>query len=100
MDERGGGAPSGAAGDEGAALGPLLTISQWAARGADGAGEDREQRGGRARHPEEKITSQIPARRLGKPEELGALVTFLASEQAAYITGQSIAIDGGWMRGF
>ena len=50
--------------------------------------------------PEEKITSQIPARRLGKPEELGALVTFLASEQAAYVTGQSIAIDGGWMRGF
>jgi 3-oxoacyl-[acyl-carrier protein] reductase len=50
--------------------------------------------------PEDKITSQIPARRLGKPEELGALVTFLASEQAAYITGQSIAIDGGWMRGF
>jgi 3-oxoacyl-[acyl-carrier protein] reductase len=50
--------------------------------------------------PEDKITSAIPARRLGKPEELGALVTFLASEQAAYVTGQSIAIDGGWMRGF
>jgi 3-oxoacyl-[acyl-carrier protein] reductase len=50
--------------------------------------------------PEDKITSQIPARRLGKPEELGALVTFLSSEQAAYVTGQSIAIDGGWMRGF
>jgi 3-oxoacyl-[acyl-carrier protein] reductase len=50
--------------------------------------------------PEDKITSAIPARRLGKPEELGALVTFLASEQAAYITGQSITIDGGWMRGF
>jgi 3-oxoacyl-[acyl-carrier protein] reductase len=40
------------------------------------------------------------ARRLAKPEELGALVTSLASEQAAYVTGQSIAIDGGWMRGF
>jgi 3-oxoacyl-[acyl-carrier protein] reductase len=49
---------------------------------------------------EDKIASQIPARRLGKPEELGALVAFLASEQAAYITGQSIAIDGGAMRGF
>lgn len=49
---------------------------------------------------EDKISAQIPARRLGKPEELGALVTFLASEQAAYITGQSIAIDGGAMRGF
>jgi 3-oxoacyl-[acyl-carrier protein] reductase len=50
--------------------------------------------------PEDRITSQIPARRLGRPEELGALVTFLASEQAAYITGQSIVADGGWMRGF
>jgi len=50
--------------------------------------------------PEDRITSQIPARRLGKPEELGALVTFLASEQAGYITGQSLVIDGGWMRGF
>ena len=49
---------------------------------------------------EDKISAQIPARRLGKPEELGALVAFLASEQAAYITGQSIAIDGGAMRGF
>jgi len=49
---------------------------------------------------EERITSQIPARRLGRPEELGALVAFLASEQAAYITGQSIAADGGWTRGF
>lgn len=50
--------------------------------------------------PEDTIASQIPARRLGKPEELGALVTFLASEQAGYITGQSVVIDGGWMRGF
>jgi 3-oxoacyl-[acyl-carrier protein] reductase len=50
--------------------------------------------------PEDRIASQIPARRLGRPEELGALVSFLASEQAAYITGQSIVADGGWMRGF
>lgn len=48
--------------------------------------------------PEEKITTQIPARRLGKPEELGALVAFLASVPAAYITGQAITIDGGWSR--
>ncbi|MFL5351499.1 SDR family oxidoreductase [Archangium sp.] len=50
--------------------------------------------------PEDKNTSAIPARRLGKPEELGALAAFLASEQAGYITGQSIVADGGWMRGF
>lgn len=50
--------------------------------------------------PEERITSQIPAKRLGRPEELGALVAFLASERAAYITGQSIVADGGVTRGF
>ena len=49
---------------------------------------------------DEKVAPQIPARRLGRPEEFAALVTFLASEQASYITGQSIACDGGWMRGF
>jgi 3-oxoacyl-[acyl-carrier protein] reductase len=49
---------------------------------------------------DEKVAPQIPARRLGRPEELAALVAFLASEQAAYITGQSIVCDGGWMRGF
>lgn len=52
--------------------------------------------------PREKIierwTSQIPAGRLGKPEELAALVAFLCSERAAYITGASIAVDGGWVR--
>ncbi|MEE9441089.1 MAG: SDR family oxidoreductase [candidate division Zixibacteria bacterium] len=37
----------------------------------------------------------VPVKRLGKPEELGALITFLASQQAAYITGTAIAADGG-----
>lgn len=37
----------------------------------------------------------IPAGRLGQPEEAGALVAFLASRQAAYITGELIAVDGG-----
>jgi len=41
---------------------------------------------------------QIPAGRLGEPNELAALTAFLASERAAYITGQSIAVDGGWIR--
>jgi 3-oxoacyl-[acyl-carrier protein] reductase len=40
-----------------------------------------------------------PARRLGEPRELAALVAFLVSERAAYITGQSIAVDGGFIRG-
>jgi len=37
----------------------------------------------------------IPAARYGEPAELGALVAFLASERASYITGQLIAVDGG-----
>lgn len=44
-------------------------------------------------------TSEIPAGRLGEPRELAALVAFLASEPASYVTGQSIAADGGWIRG-
>ena len=39
--------------------------------------------------------AQIPAGRFGKPEEVAKLVAFLASDDAAYITGQTICIDGG-----
>jgi len=42
--------------------------------------------------------STIPARRLGKPEELAALIAFLASERAAYITGTTIQVDGGFVQ--
>nr|BDT31351.1 SDR family oxidoreductase [Myxococcus sp. MH1] len=49
---------------------------------------------------DEKVAPQIPARRLGRPEELASLVAFLSSEQSSYITGQSIAVDGGAARGF
>lgn len=42
---------------------------------------------------------EVPLGRLADPAELGALAAFLASEQAAYITGQSIAVDGGWIKG-
>jgi 3-oxoacyl-[acyl-carrier protein] reductase len=37
----------------------------------------------------------IPARRLGKPEDIAKLAVFLASEEASYITGQVIVVDGG-----
>ncbi len=45
-----------------------------------------------------EIKSAIPLRRYGKPEEVAALVAFLASEQASYINGQQILIDGGLIR--
>jgi 3-oxoacyl-[acyl-carrier protein] reductase len=40
----------------------------------------------------------IPMKRLGTPQEFGALAAFLVSERASYITGSSIAVDGGWIR--
>jgi 3-oxoacyl-[acyl-carrier protein] reductase len=43
--------------------------------------------------------AEIPMQRQGEPRELADLAAFLASERAAYITGQSIAVDGGWIRG-
>lgn len=44
-------------------------------------------------------TRQIAMGRLGQPEELAALIVFLMSERAGYITGQGIVSDGGWVKG-
>jgi 3-oxoacyl-[acyl-carrier protein] reductase len=43
-------------------------------------------------------TAEIPMKRLGEPSEFAALAAFLVSERASYITGSSIAVDGGWIR--
>jgi 3-oxoacyl-[acyl-carrier protein] reductase len=42
--------------------------------------------------------AQIPMKRLCRPEEFAALAAFLVSERASYITGSSVAADGGWIR--
>jgi len=45
------------------------------------------------------LVGQIPAGRMGSPEEFGALIAFLASQQASYINGETVLIDGGMYRG-
>jgi 3-oxoacyl-[acyl-carrier protein] reductase len=52
--------------------------------------------------PEEivrEFSAEIPMQRFGKPEEIAAMVVFLASHKASYVTGQSILVDGGIARG-
>lgn len=46
-----------------------------------------------------QIVKEIPAGRLGKPEEIGNTVAFLASEQASYINGVNLLVDGGLAKG-
>ena len=45
--------------------------------------------------PQEELMQQVPMKRFGKPEEVAALVGFLLSEKASYITGEVISINGG-----
>jgi 3-oxoacyl-[acyl-carrier protein] reductase len=46
-----------------------------------------------------ETTASYPMHRMGEPEELAALVAFLASERAGYITGTTIQVDGGYAKG-
>ena len=57
------------------------------------AGED-----GSLEAAEAAARTEVPAGRLGRPEEYGDLVAFLCSKRAAYITGATIPIDGGLLR--
>jgi 3-oxoacyl-[acyl-carrier protein] reductase len=45
------------------------------------------------------VKAEIPLGRFGRPEEFAAAVTFLASERASFITGVSLPVDGGWIKG-
>ncbi|MHC4472371.1 MAG: SDR family oxidoreductase [Planctomycetota bacterium] len=57
-----------------------------------------ERTGGTYEDVERNWVEQIPEGRLARPEELASVIAFLASEEAAYVRGQSIAVDGGRMR--
>ena len=67
----------------------LLSIAQ---RRADQAGIDREAM-------IERLASQTALRRVGRPEEFAAVVAFLCSEKAGYVTGTSTMVDGGLVKG-
>ena len=45
------------------------------------------------------IAKDIPMKRLGQPEELAAVIAFITSTRASYLTGQSIVVDGGLVKG-
>jgi 3-oxoacyl-[acyl-carrier protein] reductase len=46
-----------------------------------------------------QIKETIPMKRFGTPSEFAAAAAFLVSDRASYITGQSLAVDGGWIKG-
>jgi len=53
-----------------------------------------------AQIPEEAMKAMmagVPLKRIGKPEEVSAMVVFLASEESSYVTGATFYVDGGWL---
>jgi NAD(P)-dependent dehydrogenase (short-subunit alcohol dehydrogenase family) len=49
---------------------------------------------------QDELTRRIPAGRLGAPEDVAACIAFLASDRAAYVTGQVLTVCGGLSLGF
>ena len=49
-------------------------------------------------HPSfiEKYNAKVPMRRMGNPDDIAPAVSFMLSNEAKYITGQNLVVDGGW----
>ena len=45
------------------------------------------------------LVGATPMRRLGQPEEIAAMITFLASDEASFVTGAEFVVDGGYTAG-
>jgi NAD(P)-dependent dehydrogenase (short-subunit alcohol dehydrogenase family) len=45
----------------------------------------------------EATLAGVPLKRMGQPNEVSAAVVFLASEEASYVTGATLYVDGGWL---
>jgi 2-keto-3-deoxy-L-fuconate dehydrogenase len=54
------------------------------------------QQGGDLEEVRRNFVARQPMGRLGQPEEIAALATYLASDESAFVTGQAFVIDGGW----
>ena len=90
---------------KGGIIGMTETLAiEWASLGitvnAIGPGAIDTPMVGAAQTPKEEmdaLIARIPLKRIGRPEEVSAMVVFLASEEASYVTGATFFVDGGWL---
>lgn len=60
-------------------------------------GVDTEMTQGTTKEQKDAMTARLPIKRFGTPEEIAAAVVYFASDEAAYTTGATLYVDGGWL---